>query len=256
VTSFKVPTAEELAHDFLWRIHAAVPAKGDIGIFNRSHYEQVLIVRVHNLEPEAPLAESLPRDRRLERNAHRRRRHDPQVLPRDRQGHAAPALPGPRRRPTKSWKFKPGDVAERKFWDDYTAAFEEMLTETSTDFAPWYLIPSNRNWLRNLAISEIVADAIDELNPEYPAASPPASWARRSSDARTSRAARNRAGSPYFGRNNHDPRPAGLDPIDGPLQSASACLFWAREREWPPPASETSEVALRLRPWSRISFAS
>ena len=172
VTSFKVPTAEELAHDFLWRIHAAVPAKGDIGIFNRSHYEQVLIVRVHNLEPEARWRNHYREIRDWERmltdegvtilkfflaidKDTQRQRFQDRVDD-----------------PTKNWKFKPGDVAERKFWDDYTAAFEEMLTETSTDFAPWYLIPSNRNWLRNLAISEIVADAIDELNPEYPAPLP------------------------------------------------------------------------------------
>jgi PPK2 family polyphosphate:nucleotide phosphotransferase len=172
VTSFKEPTAEELAHDFLWRVHAAVPAKGDIGIFNRSHYEQVLIVRVHNLEPEAQWRNHYREIRDWERmltdegvtilkfflaidKDTQRQRFQDRVDD-----------------PTKSWKFKPGDVAERKFWDDYTAAFEEMLTETSTDFAPWYLVPSNRNWLRNLAISEIVADAIDELNPQYPAPVP------------------------------------------------------------------------------------
>jgi PPK2 family polyphosphate:nucleotide phosphotransferase len=172
VTSFKEPTAEELAHDFLWRIHAAVPGKGDIGIFNRSHYEQVLIVRVHNLEPEARWRNHYREIRDWERmltdegvtilkfflaidKDTQRQRFQDRVDD-----------------PTKSWKFRPGDVAERKFWDDYTAAFEEMLTETSTDFAPWYLVPSNRNWLRNLAISEIVADAIDELNPQYPAPVP------------------------------------------------------------------------------------
>jgi len=172
VTSFKEPTAEELAHDFLWRVHAAVPGKGDIGIFNRSHYEQVLIVRVHNLEPEARWRKHYGEIRDWERmltdegvtilkfflaidKDTQRQRFQDRVDD-----------------PTKSWKFRPGDIAERKFWDDYTAAFEEMLTETSTDFAPWYLVPSNRNWLRNLAISEIVADAIDELNPQYPAPIP------------------------------------------------------------------------------------
>ena len=172
VTSFKEPTAEELAHDFLWRVHAAVPGKGDIGIFNRSHYEQVLIVRVHNLEPEARWRNHYREIRDWERmltdegvtilkfflaidKDTQRQRFQDRVDD-----------------PTKSWKFRPGDVAERKFWDDYTAAFEEMLTQTSTDFAPWYLVPSNRNWLRNLAISEIVADAIDELNPQYPAPVP------------------------------------------------------------------------------------
>jgi PPK2 family polyphosphate:nucleotide phosphotransferase len=172
VTSFKEPTAEELAHDFLWRVHAAVPGKGDIGIFNRSHYEQVLIVRVHNLEPEARWRNHYREIRDWERmltdegvtilkfflaidKDTQRQRFQDRVDD-----------------PTKSWKFRPGDIAERKFWDDYTAAFEEMLTETSTGFAPWYLVPSNRNWLRNLAISEIVADTLDELNPQYPAPVP------------------------------------------------------------------------------------
>jgi len=172
VTSFKEPTAEELAHDFLWRIHAAVPGKGDIGIFNRSHYEQVLIVRVHNLEPEARWRNHYREIRDWERML-----TDEGVtilkfflaIDKDTQRERFQDRVDD---PTKSWKFRPGDVAERKFWDDYTAAFEEMLTETSTDFAPWYLVPSNRNWLRNLAISDIVADAIDELNPQYPSPVP------------------------------------------------------------------------------------
>jgi PPK2 family polyphosphate:nucleotide phosphotransferase len=170
VTSFKVPTPEELAHDFLWRVHAAVPGKGEIGIFNRSHYEQVLIVRVHNLEPEATwrrhyreirdwermltdegmtiLKFFLAIDKEEQRTRFQERIDDP----------------------TKRWKFKTADIAERKFWDDYTAAFEEMLSETSTDYAPWHLVPSNRNWLRNVAVSEIVADTLEGLNPQYPEA--------------------------------------------------------------------------------------
>jgi PPK2 family polyphosphate:nucleotide phosphotransferase len=168
VTSFKVPTPEEAAHDFLWRVHAAVPGKREIGIFNRSHYEQVLIVRVHNLEPEAVwrrhygeirdwekmLTDSgvtilkffLMIDKDTQRQRFQDRIDDP----------------------TKRWKFSSADLAERKLWGDYTAAFQEMLTETSTDYAPWYLVPANHNWLRNLAVSEIVADALDDLNPQYP----------------------------------------------------------------------------------------
>jgi PPK2 family polyphosphate:nucleotide phosphotransferase len=168
VTSFKVPTAKEAAHDFLWRIHAAVPGKGEIGIFNRSHYEQVLVVRVHGLEPEARwrnhyreirdwermltdegvtvLKFFLAIDKDTQRARFQERVDDP----------------------TKRWKFALGDLEERKLWDDYRAAFEEMLAETSMDFAPWYMIPANHNWLRNLAVSEIVADAMDELDPQYP----------------------------------------------------------------------------------------
>jgi PPK2 family polyphosphate:nucleotide phosphotransferase len=168
VTSFKVPTPEELAHDFLWRVHAAAPGKGEIGIFNRSHYEQVLIVRVHHLEPEATWRRHYGEIRDWERmltdegttilkfflaidKEEQRARFQERIDD-----------------PTKRWKFKMADIAERKFWDDYTAAFEEMLSETSTDYAPWHLVPSNRNWLRNVAVSEIVADALDELNPQYP----------------------------------------------------------------------------------------
>jgi len=168
VTSFKVPTPKEAGHDFLWRVHAAVPGRGEIGIFNRSHYEQVLVVRVHKLEPEERwrrhyreirdwermltdqgvtiLKFFLAIDKDTQRERFQERVEDP----------------------TKRWKFALGDLEERKLWDDYRAAFEEMLSETSTDFAPWYVIPSNRNWLRNLAVSEIVADALDDLNPRYP----------------------------------------------------------------------------------------
>jgi PPK2 family polyphosphate:nucleotide phosphotransferase len=168
VTSFKEPTPIELAHDFLWRVHAAVPGKGEIGIFNRSHYEQVLIVRVHNLEPEPVWRRHYGEIRDWERmltnegvtilkfflaidKDTQRQRFQDRVDD-----------------PTKRWKFSTTDLPERKLWDQYQVAFEDMLAETSTDFAPWYLIPSNHNWLRNLAVSEIVADAIDELNPQYP----------------------------------------------------------------------------------------
>ena len=168
VTSFKEPTPEELAHDFLWRVHAAVPGKREIGIFNRSHYEQVLIVRVHNLEPEDVWRRHYGEIRDWERmitdsgltilkfflaidNETQRKRFQARVDD-----------------PTKRWKFSSTDLPERRLWNQYQAAFEEMLTETSTDYAPWYLIPSNHNWLRNLAISEIVAEEIDELNPQYP----------------------------------------------------------------------------------------
>ncbi len=168
VTSFKVPSTHEAAHDYLWRIHAAVPGKGEIGIFNRSQYEQVLVVRVHELEPEERWRRHYRQIRDWERmlteegvtilkfflaidNDTQRQRFQERVDD-----------------PVKRWKFSTADVAERKLWDDYRAAFEEMLTETSTDYAPWFLIPANHNWLRNLAVSEIVADEIEALNPQYP----------------------------------------------------------------------------------------
>ena len=168
VTSFKVPTTEELAHDYLWRVHKAVPRKGEIGIFNRSHYEDVLVVRVHGIVPkkvwskryaeinafEQHLAENgttivkffLAIDKEEQRQRFQSRFDDP----------------------TKRWKFSMGDLAERKLWDDYEAAFDDALTKTSTAAAPWYVIPANRNWFRNLAVATILADTIADLKPVYP----------------------------------------------------------------------------------------
>lgn len=172
VAAFKVPTPEELAHDYLWRIHKKVPGKGEIGIFNRSHYEDVLVVRVHNFVPptvwSARYREINEFERLLTDNGttivkfflyidrdEQRKRFQDRVDD-----------------PKKRWKFSLSDLAERKLWDDYAAAFEEALSKTSTDYAPWYVIPANHNWVRNLAVSSILAQTIDELKPAYPAADP------------------------------------------------------------------------------------
>ena len=172
VASFKAPTPLELAHDYLWRIHQRVPARGEIGIFNRSHYEDVLIVRVHGLVPEKRWRRRYEHIRNFEKML-----TDEGVtivkffLAIDRDEQRA-RLQDRVDDPTKRWKFNPGDLAERARWDDYRAAFQEMLEETSTAYAPWYLVPANRNWLRNLAVGEILADALDALKPAYPAAAP------------------------------------------------------------------------------------
>jgi len=168
VVAFGVPTALELAHDYLWRVHAAVPGDGEIVIFNRSHYESVLVERVRRLVPEEVWLRrydqinafeellssegttivkfflAIDRDEQLERL--RARYSDP----------------------TKRWKFKLGDLEERERWDDYIAAFEDALERCSTDIAPWYVVPANRKWFRNLAIDEILADVLEELKPDYP----------------------------------------------------------------------------------------
>ncbi len=170
VTSFKVPSPVELAHDYLWRVHAHVPGKGEIGIFNRSHYEDVLVVRVHELAPE---------ERWRKRYAHIR---DFERMLTD-EGVTIVKIflaidPDEQRErfqervddPAKRWKFSFGDLEERKRWGDYRKAFEEMLEETSTVYAPWYVVPANRNWLRNLAVGEILADTLDGLEPAYPPA--------------------------------------------------------------------------------------
>jgi PPK2 family polyphosphate:nucleotide phosphotransferase len=170
VTSFKVPSPLELAHDYLWRAHQRVPAKGEIGIFNRSYYEDVLIVRVHALVPEERWRRRYEHIRAFEKmltdegvtivkfflaidREEQRRRFQERVND-----------------PAKNWKLSPGDIAERSRWDDYGAAFSEMLGETSTSYAPWYLVPSNRNWLRNIAVGEILADTLEALKPAYPPA--------------------------------------------------------------------------------------
>ncbi len=170
VSSFKVPSPLELAHDYLWRVHQRVPGKGEIGIFNRSHYEEVLIVRVHGLVPEERWRRRYGHIRDFEKmltdegvtivklflaidREEQRQRFQDRVDD-----------------PAKRWKFNFGDLEERKRWDDYQAAFAEMLEETSTRYAPWYLVPANRNWLRNLAVGEILADTLDDLAPAYPPA--------------------------------------------------------------------------------------
>ena len=170
VTSFKAPSPVELAHDYLWRVHQHVPARGEIGIFNRSHYEEVLIVRVHALVPEARWRKRYRHIRDFEAML-----TDEGVtivkffLAIDRDEQRA-RFQDRVDDPTKRWKFNPGDLGERSRWDDYGAAFSEMLDETSTPNAPWYLVPANRNWLRNLAVGEILADRLDALKPAYPPA--------------------------------------------------------------------------------------
>lgn len=170
VTSFKVPTPEELAHDFLWRVHKRTPGKGEIGIFNRSHYEDVLVVRVHDLVPRTVWSKRYDQINDFERTLTRNGTTIVKFflsIDRDEQ----------RKRfqeryddPTKRWKFKLADLEERKHWDDYQAAFDEALTKTSTAAAPWYVIPANRNWFRNLAVATILADVIADLKPAYPPA--------------------------------------------------------------------------------------
>ena len=168
VSSFKVPTAEELGHDFLWRIHMRTPRKGEIGIFNRSHYEDVLVVRVHKLAPKSVWSRRYDEINDFERTLTAGGTTIVKFflsIDRDEQRARFQARLDD---PSKRWKFRLGDLEERKRWDDYVAAFEDMLERCSTDDAPWYVIPSNRKWFRNLAVAEILADTIDDLKPRYP----------------------------------------------------------------------------------------
>jgi len=172
VSNFKKPTEYEMARDFLWRIHQHVPPKGTIGIFNRSHYEDVLVVRVHDLVPKAVwsrrydqinefehmLAENgvtilkfllhISRDEQKERLLERI--HDP----------------------LKNWKFQVGDLAERKRWDDYTEAYEDVLEKCSTAWAPWYVVPADRKTTRNLLVAQVVVDTLERMKPQFPRVDP------------------------------------------------------------------------------------
>jgi PPK2 family polyphosphate:nucleotide phosphotransferase len=168
VTSFKVPTPIEASHDYLWRVHQRTPAKGEIAIFNRSHYEDVLVVRVHDLVPKKVW------ERRFDHiNAFEKLLADEGttilkfflLIDQDEQ---KARLEERIQNPRKSWKFRLGDLEERKLWDDYMTAYEDVLRRCSTEAAPWYVIPANRNWFRNLAIAQILADTLDGLQPAYP----------------------------------------------------------------------------------------
>jgi PPK2 family polyphosphate:nucleotide phosphotransferase len=173
VTPFKVPSEEERAHDYLWRVHHACPRKGIIGIFNRSHYEDVLVVKVKKLAaPEAI-------ERRYEEiNQFEKILSDNGTRILKFMLHISKAEQAERLRervadPAKQWKFNPGDLDDRKLWDEYMAAYETALRRCSTAHAPWHVIPADRNWARNAAISRIVRETLEEMAPKYP---PPVGW--------------------------------------------------------------------------------
>ena len=168
VTSFKIPSSHEQAHDFLWRIHEAVPEKGNIGIFNRSQYEDVLIVRVHKLVPKSVWSERYDEINRFEKyltdngttvlkfflhisKDEQKRRIEERIAD-----------------PAKHWKLSPADLKEREFWDDYTEAYEDVVSKCSTKHSPWFIIPANHKWFRNLAVSKIMVETLEKMDPQYP----------------------------------------------------------------------------------------
>jgi PPK2 family polyphosphate:nucleotide phosphotransferase len=179
VSSFKVPSAEELDHDYLWRYNARLPARGDIAIFNRSHYEEVLVVRVH---PEALEREKLPEEGKG-KGIWQRRYAEINDWERYLTGNGIRVLKlflnlskeEQRVRflkrielPEKNWKFSAADARERKYWDDYQRAFSQMLSATSTPWAPWYVIPADRKWFARLCAGVVLAHTLIELDPRYP----------------------------------------------------------------------------------------
>jgi PPK2 family polyphosphate:nucleotide phosphotransferase len=172
VASFKSPNSSELDHDYLWRVHPHVPGKGEIVIFNRSHYEDVLIVRVHRLAPE-----EVWKRRYDQINDFERMLSDEGTtilkfflhIDKDEQKERLQARLDD---PTKHWKFNMGDLDERKLWSDYMKAYENVLSKTSTDWAPWIIVPANRRWYRNLVVADALVDALEDFDMNYPPSPP------------------------------------------------------------------------------------
>lgn len=168
VANFKVPTQIELDHDYLWRVHQKVPGKGEVVIFNRSHYEDVLVVRVHNLVPQNVWQKRYDQINNFEKilseegtkiikfylhisNQEQRERLQARID-----------------EPSKRWKFNPGDLRERALWDEYISAYEDVLCKTNTDFAPWYIVPANRKWYRNLVVAKVLISELTKLGISFP----------------------------------------------------------------------------------------
>jgi PPK2 family polyphosphate:nucleotide phosphotransferase len=168
VTSFKKPSAEEIAHDYLWRVHKAMPEYGDIGIFNRSVYEDVLVVRVHDLVPKDVWSKRYDQINEFEKILHQNRikiiKFFLHISKDEEKRRFQQRIDDPDRR----WKISEADFAERKFWDEYTDAYEDCLAKCSTRHAPWYIIPSNKKWFRNLAVSHIITETLESMNMKFP----------------------------------------------------------------------------------------
>ena len=167
VASFKIPTPVEAAHDFLWRVHAQAPMKGSISIFNRSHYEDVLVVRVHKLVEEAVWQKRFDRINEFEQLLAdagvvimkfflhiSKEEQEERLLDREKDS-------------VKSWKLSPADWREREYWDDYQAAYEDVLNKCSTPYAPWYVVPANRKWYRDAAISQTIVETLNPLKKDW-----------------------------------------------------------------------------------------
>jgi PPK2 family polyphosphate:nucleotide phosphotransferase len=168
VANFKVPSQEELDHDYLWRVHKKAPGKGELVIFNRSHYEDVLVVRVHNLVPREVWSRRYDQINDFE---HLLAEEGTTIVkfylhidPEEQRERLQARLDDPNKR----WKFNPGDLKERQLWEDYLEAYEDVLNKTSTDWAPWYLVPANRKWYRNLVVATVLLKTLEKLEMRFP----------------------------------------------------------------------------------------
>jgi PPK2 family polyphosphate:nucleotide phosphotransferase len=172
VASFKQPTPPEIARDYLWRVHSRVPANGHVAIFNRSHYEDVLVVRVHGLVPEERWSRRYDQINDFERMLSDEGTTILKFFLHIGKDEQKARLESRLEDPTKQWKFSSGDVAERGRWDAYTEAYEAMLTRTTTPWAPWWIVPADRKWYRDLVVGSALVDTLDGFGMEYPPAEP------------------------------------------------------------------------------------
>ncbi len=168
VRGFGVPTEWELAHDYLWRVHRHVPENGAITIFNRSHYEDVLVVRVKGLTPEEQWSKRYRHIREFERMLADEGTRIVKLFLNISKDEQRERLQDRLDEPDKNWKFDHGDLADRELWEDYREAYRRALQETSTDYAPWYVVPANRKWYRNLVVSNVLIQTLEEMDPRYP----------------------------------------------------------------------------------------
>jgi PPK2 family polyphosphate:nucleotide phosphotransferase len=170
VTAFKAPTAEELAHDFLWRVRRQLPGPGILGVFDRSHYEDVLIVRVHELVPRATWARRYSTINRFEAGLAERGIQVIKVFLHISKEEQRQRLIARLDDPTKHWKFNPHDIDERAWWEEYEAAYEAVLTRCNPETAPWYLVPADRKWYRNWAVAQLLVEHLEDMKLEWPEA--------------------------------------------------------------------------------------
>jgi PPK2 family polyphosphate:nucleotide phosphotransferase len=170
VASFKAPTAHELAHDFLWRVHTQAPADREIAVFNRSHYEDVLIARVHQLAPEPVWRGRYAHIRAFEQLLHDGDTTIVKVMLHISKDEQRKRLQARIDDPHKRWKFDLADLDERRHWDDYQRAYADAITNTTTRDAPWYVVPADRKWYRDWAVLSILVTALERMDPQYPPA--------------------------------------------------------------------------------------
>jgi PPK2 family polyphosphate:nucleotide phosphotransferase len=168
VVAFKTPSTQELAHDFLWRVHREVPAKGFIGIFNRSHYEDVLITRVHGWVSKAVVQRRYNQIKEFEEMLTENGTSILKFFLHISKDEQKERLEERIHDPEKRWKWNSGDLEERELWDDYMQAFEDVMSATSTEAAPWYIVPSNRKWYRNLVVADRIAQALEAMKLKTP----------------------------------------------------------------------------------------